>query len=203
MRSGLKVMLSHQEDIQVVGEAADGLEALGLIESVTPDVMLLDISMAGMSGLDCLKKIKDQYPRVKVILLTMYEDPQYLREGLANGAMGYVVKKVADDVLYKAIRTVFAGDVFLQPDMARALAAQFPERHMEQRPDFTKPLSEQEMRVLKFIAMGYANAEIAEKINIKVKTVETYKYRIMEKLNVTKRSELVKYAVKNGLMQDE
>ena len=202
MRSGLKLMLTSQADIQVVGEASDGIEAVELVKNLAPDLVLLDISMPNMNGLDCLRTIKQKYPLTKVILLTMYEDSQYLREGLANGANGYLLKKAADEVLFQAIKTVCNGDLFLQSTMAPLLMSQL-KSHAYLRSEGTKPLSEQEKRVLGLMAMGYANSEIADQLSIRVKTVETYKYRVMEKLGVSKKSDLVKYAMKNGIIPDE
>ncbi|HML31999.1 response regulator transcription factor [Sporomusa sphaeroides] len=201
MRSGLKLILANQDDIHVVGEADNGVEALQLIESTQPDIVLLDISMPGMNGLECLQTIRGKFPTIKVILLTMHEDMQYLRQGLANGAMGYVLKKSADDVLYQAIRTVCSGSMFLPASTGKIITSGSDARQGQKNVGFDKPLSEKEKKVLGLIAMGYTNAEIAEQLIISVKTVETYKYRIMEKLQTRKRSELVKYAVQNGLTE--
>lgn len=201
MRSGLKLMLANQDDIRVVGETDNGVEALELIESIQPDIVLMDISMPGMNGLECLKTIRDKFPEVKVILLTMHEDMQYLRQGLTNGAMGYVLKKSADDVLYQAIRTVCSGAMFLPANTGKFIMSALDARQGQEKVGPDKPLSEKEKKVLGLIAMGYTNAEIAEQLIISVKTVETYKYRIMEKLQTRKRSELVKYAVQNGLTE--
>jgi two-component system response regulator NreC len=198
MRSGLRLMLSGQQDIEVVGEASDGHGAVVLAEKNSPDIILLDISMPELNGLECLKVLAAKCPRTKVILLTMHEDARYLKEGFALGAMGYIVKKAADEVLYQAIRAVYAGEMYLQPSMTKALVGEFKERITpENRP--VKTLSEQEKKVLSYIAAGYSNLEIAEKMLISVKTVETYKYRIMDKLQCKKRSDLVKFAVETGL----
>ena len=200
MRSGLNLMLAKQGDIRVVGEAASAEEALKLIEAEKPAVVLLDISMPGSSGLDCLQAIAHCSPQSRVILLTMHEDSQYVQDGLAAGAMGYVLKKAADEMLYQAIRNVAAGVVFLQPDTMKALLwrqRQPPPAPVRQP---YKALSEKETVVLALIAQGFSNAEIAAELKISVKTVETYKYRIMEKLDVRKRSELVKYAMQNNIV---
>lgn len=194
MRSGLKLMLDNQLDIQVVGEAADGREALVFLAKQPVDIVLLDISMPDMGGLECLTIISEKYPTAKVILLTMYEDDRYLRDGIAGGAMGYVLKKTADDGLYQAIRTVFSGAMYLPQRTRKAL---IPKTTIHA----VKPLSEKEKQVLEFIVMGYSNAEIAEKMIISVRTVETYKYRIMEKLSTRKRSDLVKFAMESGLVK--
>ncbi len=200
MRSGLKLMLANQPDISVVGEAADGKEALRLIEALKPDIVLLDVSMPEMNGLECMRRIRDMDESVKVILLTMHEDIRYLKEGFAAGAAGYVLKKAADDVLYEAIRTVRSGEVFVQNSMAQSLICELKERRDRPAIADNKPLSEQEKRVLSLIALGHSNAEIAEKLVVSTRTVETYKYRIMEKLNTKKRADLVKYAIEQGLV---
>lgn len=200
MRSGLNLMLSKQSDIRVVGEAANAEEALLLIEAQKPDVVLLDISMPGTSGLECIQSIIRCSPQSKVILLTMHEDSQYVQDGMAAGAMGYVLKKAADEMLYQAIRNVAAGVVFLQHDTMKALLwrQRQPASAPVRQPH--KALSEKETAVLALIAQGFSNAEIAEELKISVKTVETYKYRIMEKLDVRKRSELVKFAMQNNIV---
>ena len=194
MRTGLRLMLDAQSDIEVIGEAADGEKAIPLICEQRPDVVLLDVSMPNMNGLDCLKRIKECCPSVKIIFLTMHEDVRYLQEGLALGVDGYVLKKAADEVLYQAIRTVCSGEVFLHAEMARSLATAGMEKTDDRPPTDIKPLSEQETKVLCQIADGFSNSEIAEQLHLSVKTVETYKYRIMEKLKTRRRSDLVKYA---------
>lgn len=200
MRAGLKVLLANQSDIQVVGEAENGETALLLIEAVKPDIVLLDVSMDGMSGLECLEKMLEIKPAIKVILLTMHEDITYLRQGFATGAMGYVLKKAADAVLYHAIRTVFSGEVYIQSSMAQALLVQSKEVQSPVPLPDTKPLSGQESKVLALIALGFSNAEIAQQLMVSSRTIETYKYRIMEKLQAKKRSDLVKYAIDQGII---
>lgn len=198
IRSGLKALLANCQDIEVVAEAGSGETALPLVAEFAPDVVLLDISLPGMNGLECLRRIQIEHASVRVILLTMHEDPRYLQDGVAAGAAGYVMKKAADDVLYQAIRSVQAGQLLLPASMAVDLwksAAENGEPVQAKR-----PLSEQETKVLALIARGFTNAEIAAELLISVKTVETYKARLLEKLNATKRSELVKYAIDQGLL---
>lgn len=197
MRSGLRALLSACADIETVGEAGDGQAALALIAETSPDIVLLDVSMPGMGGLECVRLIRRDYPGVRVILLTMHEDARYLQEGVTAGAAGYVMKKSADEVLYQAIRSVYNGQVFLPASMAEELWTENTQVKIVQP---ARPLSEQERRVLTLIARGYSNAEIAAELSISIKTVETYKTRIMEKLGATKRSELVQYALAQGLL---
>ncbi len=202
MRSGLKLMLANQPDIKVVGEAADGVQALALAAERKPDIVLLDVTMPGMNGLECLQRLKDIDSGVKVILLTMHEDISYLKQGFASGASGYVLKRAADEILYHAIRDVQDGQIFIQSDLAQTLVCDLQGKKASRPPEDIKALSEQEKRVLSLIAKGYSNAEIAEKLVVSTRTVETYKYRIMEKLNVKKRSDLVKFAMEQGLMKE-
>lgn len=198
MRSGLRLMLSGQDDIEVIGEASDGKNAIELAELHLPDVILLDISMPEMNGLECLKILSTKIPNSKVILLTMHEDPRYIKEGFSLGAMGYILKKAADDVLYQAIRTVYNGEVYLPHSMTKLLVGELKDQKLpDKRP--SKALSEQERKVLSLIAIGYSNLEIADQMGLSVKTVETYKYRLMDKLQCKKRSDLVKFALENGL----
>lgn len=201
MRAGLKLMLSKQDDMEIVGEAANAEEAIALIEKTKPSVILLDISMPEKSGIECLADISKLSPQSKVILLTMHEESQYVKEGLAGGAAGYILKKAADEVLYQAIRSVAAGIVFLQPDTMKFLLARNQKEEQSPTKKPYKALSEKETAVLALIAQGFSNAEIAEELKISVKTVETYKYRIMEKLDMKKRSELVKFALENGIVR--
>ena len=198
IRSGLKVLLANCQDIEVVAEAGDAEAALPLVAECAPDIVLLDISLPGISGLECVRRIRRDHAAVRVILLTMHEDPRYLQEGVAAGAAGYVMKKAADDVLYQAIRSVQAGQLFLPACMAAELWQAGNDKG--ETVQASRPLSEQETKVLTLIARGFSNAEIAEELLISVKTVETYKARLLEKLNVTKRSELVKYAIEQGLL---
>ena len=197
MRSGLRALLGSCPDIEVVGEAGDGQAALVLTGETSPDIVLLDVSMPGMGGLECVRLIRRDHPRVRVILLTMHEDARYLQEGVAAGAAGYVMKKSADEVLYQAIRSVYNGQVFLPACMAEEL---WSENTHEKSIQPSRSLSEQERKVLTLIARGYSNAEIASDLSISVKTVETYKSRLMEKLDATKRSELVQYAIDQGML---
>ena len=201
VRAGLKLMLSRQDDMNVVGEAANAKDALLIIGQTKPSVVLLDISMPEISGLECLRDILKTSPKSKVILLTMHEESQYVKEGLAGGAVGYILKKAADEVLYQAIRSVVAGVVFLQPDTMQSILAQTQKEKQKLPQKAHKALSEKEKTVLSLIAQGFSNAEIAKELRISVKTVETYKYRIMEKLNAKKRSELVKFAMENGIVR--
>jgi two-component system, NarL family, response regulator NreC len=197
MRSGLRALLGSCPDVDVVGEAGDGQAALAMIGETSPDIVLLDVSMPGMGGLECVRLIRRDHPGVRVILLTMHEDSRYLQDGVAAGAAGYVMKKSADEVLYQAIRSVYNGQVFLPACMAEELWNEAPQKKTIQP---ARTLSEQERKVLALIAHGHSNAEIAAELSISVKTVETYKARVMEKLGATKRSELVQFAIDQRML---
>ncbi len=205
LRSGLKLLLQRNPDFSVVGEAADGEQTLQLFQQLEPDILLLDLSMPKMDGLECLREIKSRYPAAKVIVLTMHEDENYIKQAMQAGAAAYVHKSAADTDLFKAIAAVQAGELYLsQQDSNLLLHVLLNE---EQKPvDNQAPyilLSPREREVLRLIAHGYSMAEVAERLSLSIKTVDTYKTRLMEKLGATKKSELVSYALKYGLLSNE
>ncbi len=205
MRTGLRMLLNAQPDMEVVGEAMDGDEALVLARQHRPDIILMDISMPCCDGLKAARRVRQEMPDTKVLILTMHEDKGYLYQALRAGAAGYVVKSAADIELITAIRAVKEGGVFLHPMVARDLVQEMLSaadwKHefgkVEERPH---GLSPRELEVLRLIALGHTNQEIAEILVLSVKTVETHKTHIMEKLGPRTRSELVRYAIKNGLL---
>jgi two-component system response regulator NreC len=210
LRAGLKALLGMQPDIIVVGEAGDGSEALRLAESLRPDVVLLDISMPGLDGLAALRQMRQCAPLTRVLILTMHADEGFLRAALAEGAAGYVLKRTAEGDLLAAIRAVARGEAFLDPALTRALIAGYLDRSEAagepRKAEAAGPgydgLTAREVEVLKSIAQGYSNAEIAERLVISVKTVETHKAHIMEKLGRRSRVELVRYAMEKGLLDE-
>jgi two-component system response regulator NreC len=199
LRSGLKLLLESQPDLRVVGEAASGLEALDLAGSLQPDLILLDLSMPGMGGLDALPALKKFAPAAKILILTMHDDPQYLRTALKNGASGYVLKKAADGELISAIRAVLRGEMYVHPSMTRVLLDDMLPK-ADTAPDAWETISEREQEVLKLVALGHTSAEIAAQLNLSDKTVETYRARGMEKLGLRNRAALVRFALKKGLL---
>ncbi|MGQ9833107.1 MAG: response regulator [Candidatus Villigracilaceae bacterium] len=201
LRAGLKLLLESQSDFQVVGEAASGLEALSLTEKLQPDLLLLDLSMSGLGGLDALPALRKIAPATKILILTMHDDPQYLRTALKNGASGYVLKKAADSELISAIRAVLHGEMYVHPSMTRALLETMLPSAESAAPDAWDTLSERERSVLKLVALGHTSAEIAEKLNLSAKTVETYRARGMEKLGLPNRAALVRFALKKGILE--
>ena len=205
LRTGLKLLLQRNPDLTVVGEAADGEQTLQLFQQLEPDLLLLDLSMPKMDGLDCLREIKSRWPEAKVIVLTMHEDENYIKQAMQAGAAAYVHKSAADTDLFKAIDAVQAGQLYLsQQDsnlLLHVLLKQDPAPVDNQAPYVL--LSPREREVLRLIAHGYSMAEVAEKLSLSIKTVDTYKTRLMEKLGTTRKSELVSYALKYGLLSND
>ena len=205
LRAGLKLLLQRNPDLTVVGEAADGEQTLQLFQQLEPDLLLLDLSMPKMDGLDCLREIKSRWPGAKVIVLTMHEDENYIKQAMQAGAAAYVHKSAADTDLFKAIDAVQAGQLYLsQQDsnlLLHVLLKQDPAPVDNQAPYVL--LSPREREVLRLIAHGYSMAEVAERLSLSIKTVDTYKTRLMEKLGTTRKSELVSYALKYGLLSNE
>jgi DNA-binding NarL/FixJ family response regulator len=203
LRAGLTALLNAEADLKVVGEAADGESCVRAVQQLQPDVILLDINMPGTNGLDALPRLRQVAPRSRVLILTMHDDITYLRQVLRAGGAGYILKQAADKELLSAIRTVHSGGTFLHPTHAQALLAEPPSPAASTRTDSALAhLSAREQETLKLIALGYSNKEIAEQLFLSVKTVETYKARIMEKLELTTRAALVRFALQHKLLDE-
>ncbi|MGN7385746.1 response regulator [Sporosarcina sp. SAFN-015] len=202
VRSGFMHILNYQDDMEVVATAADGLEAYELVAKHRPDILLMDLSMPpGESGLIATGKIKEDFPETKVVILTMHDDEEYLFHVLKNGASGYVLKNSPDEELLSALRTVYDGGTYIHPSMATSLVRQFVTKDFnEAETDPYKILSRREIEVLPLVAKGYGNKEIAEMLYISVKTVEAHKSKIMEKLDLKSRPELVEYALRKKFL---
>lgn len=201
LRAGLRLLLSGQEEFEVVGEADSGTALLTRAEQLQPDLILLDLSMPGLDGLDALPQLRRRVPQARILILTMHEDPHYLRQALKNGAAGYVVKKAADVELLSAVRAVLQGEVYVHPSMTRVLLEDLlPEAENSDDQILWESLSEREQEVLVKVALGYTSSEIAEQLSLSAKTVETYRARGMEKLGLTNRAALVRFALRNGLI---
>jgi DNA-binding NarL/FixJ family response regulator len=202
VRAGLKALLATNKDIEVVGEAANGREALALVERLKPQVAVLDLDMPVMDGVAATKEITKANPDTKVLILTMHTEDEYLVTLLEAGAAGYLVKNAADRELADAVRSVAAGDTYVQPQFARALARQVSKRaeHADERQQHAH-LSERERDVLVLVAGGYSASEIGERLFISPKTVETYKQRISEKLGLSHRSDYVQFCLRLGLLK--
>jgi DNA-binding NarL/FixJ family response regulator len=204
LRAGLKALLDAEPDIEVVGEAKDGIDCVDRAVELEPDVILLDINMPHCNGLDALTQIHELCPDTKVLVLTMLDDTVYLRQVLASGGAGYVLKQAAGDELLTAIRTVQDGGVFLHPHHALALTDASDSNATASPPDEKQirlqSLSEREAEVFRLVALGHSNSEIAELMFLSVKTIETYKARAMKKIEVGTRAELVRYALEVGVL---
>ena len=202
IRSGLKLLLGSHENLAIAGEASDGAAALLLVEQLQPDILLLDLSMPGMDGLECLRELKQRNLPTRVIVLTMFEDENYVLAAMSAGAQGYVQKSAIDTELFQAIDNVAAGRLHLNESSAKSLLSMLlVERQKVASPPVAAVLSPRELEVLRWYARGFSLREIGEQLGLSIKTVDTYKTRIMEKLGFEKKSELIAYAAKQGLFE--
>jgi two-component system, NarL family, response regulator NreC len=202
LRAGLRALINAESDMEVVGEAGNGEEAIARTRELRPDVVVMDIAMPRLNGLEATKKIVELGLPTKVLVLTMHSEEQYLTQVLQSGGMGYVLKRSADTELMEAIRTVYRGEAFLYPSATRLLVEDYLGKIKgSQERDSFHELTEREREVLKLTVEGFSNQEIADKLIISPKTVDTYRARIMEKLNLHHRSELIRYALKKGLLR--
>ncbi len=202
LRAGLRMLIDSQPDMKVIAEAPNGEDAVRLASAERHDVVILDITMPGGGGLRAVPEILKVCASTRVLLLTMHEEPAYLRTALASGAAGYVLKKSVDANLLAAIRSVHKGRSYVDSELASALIQHaLPNIGQPGRPD--EVLSERELQVLKLVAEGFSSREIAEQIYIGVKTVETYRARFAEKLGLKSRADLVRYALEVGLLSPE
>ncbi|HIC88524.1 MAG TPA: response regulator transcription factor, partial [Anaerolineae bacterium] len=200
LRAGLRLLINAQPDMETVSEAQDGVETLAQAEATQPDVVLLDLSMPRLGGLTVLYELRARAPEAQILILTMHADEEYLREALRLGAAGYVVKSAADQELLAAIRAVVRGQVYIHPSMTRSLLEGLLPAPEPMQNDPWEDLSEREQQVIRRVAMGYTNREIAEQLHLSVKTVETYRARAMEKLGLRSRARLVEYALQHNLL---
>ena len=200
VRSGLRLLLEAESDLEVAAEAGDAREAVLTVRAEKPDVVLLDVTMPGESGIEALPKLLHEAPEAKVLVLSMQDDPRYVREAFAAGASGYVLKEAADAEVVGAVREVAAGNNYVHPTLgARMITAEAEARAAAE----ADPLSDREREVLRLLALGHTNQEIAKQLFISVRTAETHRAHIMQKLRVTTRAELVRYALANDLLGDE
>lgn len=205
LRKGLCMLLEAEPDMEVVGQASGGAEAVQLAEDLRPDVVLMDITMGDMGGIEATRQIRRRLSETRVLVLTMHDDEEYLQQMLEAGATGYVLKRAADTELAVAIRAVHAGEIYLYATFSRILLRDLLRRKgaPEETPDPDEMLSQREGEVLRLVALGHTNRQIAERLYISVKTVETYRSRVMAKLNLPSRAALVRYALQEGLLDDE
>ncbi|MFD2169905.1 response regulator [Tumebacillus lipolyticus] len=205
VRSGLSMLIGSQGDMEVIGTAADGKEAVEKALELRPDIVLMDLSMPpGENGLTATSRLKEAAPEIDILVLTMHDDEEYLFRVLQAGASGYILKSAPDLDLLSAIRTVHAGAAYLHPTATKSLISEFLQRVQKgQDVEHFQVLTDREQEILQWIAKGYSNKEIAEQLIVSVKTVETHKAKIMEKLQMKTRPELVRYALKKGLLDFE
>ncbi len=195
VRQGLKLILSSQPDLQVIGEAANGRETVELAQRLKPDVVLLDVAMPELNGIDATRRMMETNPRLRILVLSMHKEAVYVREILKAGARGYLLKDVIDTELLNAVRSVARGDGYISPAVSGALLSDY-------RQNITDPadlLTKREREVLQLIAAGKTNKEVAAQLNLSVYTVDSHRGKIMEKLNLHSTGELVRFAIKNGL----
>jgi two-component system response regulator NreC len=206
-RAGLRALLESQPDVRVIGEAGNGAEAIARANELRPDIILLDISMPDVDGLEALRRMQADHVPGRVLVLTMHAENEYLFQVLESGGYGYVLKQGVDTDLFTAIRTVAAGDIFLYPTATALLLSRYREqkRALDETADGSQPdgLSDREREVLSLTAQGYSSQEIGDQLALSAKTVETYRTRVMRKLNLRHRSDLVRYALRVGLLQPE
>jgi two-component system response regulator NreC len=193
VRSGLRMVLESESDFEVVAEASDVESARRYVRGHHPRVLVLDLNMPGGSSLEAIPVIRSESPETQIVVLTMQQEPAFAREALGAGALGYVLKEAADDELVEAVRRAAAGESFLNPRLGARIASEPP-------PGPPDDLSEREVDVLRLIALGHTNAEIAEQLYLSVRTVETHRSHIQQKLRLTTRAELVGYALERGLI---
>jgi DNA-binding NarL/FixJ family response regulator len=200
LRSGLRMLLEAQPDIEIAGDASDGTEVVQQARALQPDVVLMDLTMPGPPSGQVIRQVLRAAPTTRVLILTMHDDPAYLASALAAGAAGYVVKKVADSELLIAIRAVHAGRTFV--DLTQTLTPP-PSPRKSGRGKRPQELSRREREVLRLLAQGHSNQQIADRICVSVKTVETYRTRLREKLGLKERAELYRFAVESGLLNPD
>jgi two-component system response regulator NreC len=198
VRAGLKLLLEAEDDLDPVGEAGTARDAIFQARSLKPDVILLDVVMPDQSGLDVLPTLIHEQPETKVLLLSMQDDPQYVRQAFAAGASGYVLKEAADTEVVAAIREVARGGRYVNPELGARLV--FAETEAVRRAE-ADPLSDREREVLRLLALGHTNQEIAKQLYISVRTAETHRAHIMQKLQLRSRAELVRHALAQGLLE--
>lgn len=202
-RQGIRLLLESQLDMEIIGEAADGEAALSKVEQLAPDVLVMDIAMPKRNGLQLMEQLTRNGSEVKVLALTAFSDTAYLRQMLSAGVAGYVLKQAAADVLVEAIRAIAGGGTYLDPTIAGKVVSGFVEKKKLRGSRDGDELSEREREVLCYVAQGFTNKEVAERLRISVKTVESHKANLMGKLGLRSRSEIVRYALLRGWLDQE
>jgi len=202
VREGVKLLVNAQSDMEVVGEAGDGEIALKEAERLKPDIILMDISMPNLNGLKATMRLKSRKSDVKILILTRHTDDGYLQQLLGAGANGYVLKQSAPTGLVKALRTIADGNVYLDPSLTRKVVGGYVSKSASLRGESKGDLTDRETEVLRLISFGHSNKEIAEQLNLSVKTIEAHKANAMRKLGISSRIDIVRYAILQGWLQD-
>lgn len=198
VRAGLRALINGEQGMELVGEATHGEEAIQLAQTAKPDVIVLDLSMPGLDGIQAARKIKQEQPDVRILILTIHEDEALLREAMKAGASGYIIKHAAETELIAAIHSVLMDDIYIHPKMIRALLVE-PEGRKQSASNPADILTPREMEILLRIVQGYTNRQIAEELSISVRTVEGHRSNLTSKLGLSSRVELVRYAREHGL----
>jgi two-component system response regulator NreC len=199
VRTGLRALLKGEAGLELAGEASGGEEALRLVESLKPDILVLDLSMPDLDGIQVTKRVHESSPNVRILILTVHEDEALLREAIRAGASGYILKHAAEEELISAINIVQVGDIYVHPKLLRSLLAE-PQKPMPPSSQPEELLTPRELDVLDRIVQGYTNRQIAEELSLSVRTVEGYRANMTEKLGLRSRAELVRYAREHGLI---
>ncbi len=198
IRHGIKKMIEEDASLEVIGEVEDGLELLGFLKKAVPDLIILDISMPNLRGIEAIKEVKKCCPAVKILMLTMHKNEQYLCAAISAGAHGYLLKEDSDTELLPAIKTVMNGNIYISPFLDMGVAADVLQTCKEQKKETGEPLTTREKQVLKLVAEGKTSKIIAALLSISKRTVEHHRANIMKKLNVKNTAALIKYAIRNG-----
>lgn len=200
VRAGIKMMIDSQPDMKVIGEAEDGEDAVQKALDLVPDIIVMDLNLPKKSGMVAIKQIIETSDKIKIIVLTMHEDKEYIFRTLQAGASSYLLKSHHENDLLEAIRTVSVGDAYLYPNATKLLLEDYIRKSSGTHEDHLMKLSGREQEVLSYLAKGYTNREAAEQLYVSIKTIETHRSKIMEKLNLKTRPALVEYAAKNGFL---
>jgi len=201
LRNGICAILKDEQDMVIVGEANDGREAVRLAGQLKPNVVLMDIAMPLLNGLEATRQIKREHPEINVLVLTMYDNEEYFRKMLEVGASGYIIKRAAATELVSAIRAVYHGEAVLSPAITRLLLEDYLNHDLRNEKDDPNALSSREREVLQLIAEGKTSREIAEILNLSVKTVQSHRTNLMQKLDLHDRGELIKYAIQKKIIE--
>ncbi len=199
VRAGLRALLKGEAGLELVGEASGGEEALRLVEELKPDILVLDLSMPGMDGIQVTKRIHAAAPQIRILILTVHEDEALLREAIRSGAAGYILKHAAEEELISAINMVQLGDIYIHPRLVRSLLVE-PPKQIPAPSIPQKLLTPRELDVLNCVVQGYTNRQIAQELSLSIRTVEGYRANMTEKLGLHSRAELVRYAREHGLL---